>query len=474
MVASSFLRSSKVRRSIAVFSVIFSAGGLVLMRAPASASPASLFTSESGGAQTKFGQGAVHGTVTLSQSAVVGGSSAELYADVKLSADKQEGLERAPLSLAVVLDTSGSMAGEKIEDAKRSVLRLLADMRDDDEISIVRYSDNAEVLQPLARVGEVRRSVEARVRDLQAAGGTNIPAGLRDGRTSLGSAGLGRVKRIVLVSDGLDSGRATATALASDASEHGMTVSSLGVGTDFDESYMSDIARQGHGNFAFVKEGEALATFLRKELTETASTVAQNFHVRITLPDGISFVRAHGAEARLIGNSTLDLSAGALFSGDERRITLELQSTLPAGQRAPIPVSASWSSRDGAALSSDGEGLALLAVTSRAEADASRNADVYARAMSVLASRAQADAAEAFAKGDRLKAQQLIEGNMMRLTAAAEAAPAAAPALRAQARAYADDKSSFSSADPFSSAGKSAAKKASAREFGNAGRATVY
>jgi len=471
---SSFLRSSKVRRSIAVFSVILSAGGLVLMRAPASASQASLFSIESGGAAATFGQGPIHGAVTLSQSAVVGGVPTELFADVKLSADKQEGVERAPLSLAVVLDTSGSMAGDKIEDAKRSVLRLLADMRDDDEIALIRYSDAAEILQPLARVGEVRRGLESRVRELQAAGGTNIPGGLREGRGSLTNAGLGRVKRIVLVSDGLDSGRSSATALASDAAEHGMTVSSLGVGTDFDESYMGEIARQGHGNFAFVKEGEALATFLRKELTETASTVAQNLHVRITLPEGVSFVRAHGAEARIVGNNTVDLSAGALFSGDERRVTLELSSSLQPGMRAPMPVTASWMVRDGSPVAAEASGLALAAVSSRSEADASRNAEVYARAMSVLASRAQTDAAEAFAKGDRAKAQALIDDNLQRLEAAAVSAPAAAPALRAQARAYESDKNDFGGSDPFSGSGKAAAKKASAREFSNSGRVLSY
>ena len=474
MVPTTFLRSSKVRRSIAVFSVILSAGGLVLLRAPASASQASLFSSESGAAQAKFDKGGITGTVTLSQSAVVGGTPSEIYADVKLTAAKQEGLERAPLSLAVVLDTSGSMAGEKIEDAKRSVLRLLADMRDEDEIAIIRYSDGAEVLQPLARVGEVRRTIENKVRDLQAAGGTNIPGGLREGRGALANSGLGRVKRIVLVSDGLDSGRATATALAGDASEHGMTVSSLGVGTDFDESYMSDIARQGHGNFAFVKEGDALATFLRKELTETANTVAQNVHVHIVLPEGISFVRATGAEARIIGENTLDLSTGALFSGDERRVTLELTSSLMPGMRAPLPVTATWTVRDGSAVATEASGLALAAVSSKAEADATRNGDVFARAMSVLASRSQTDAAEAFAKGDSAKAQALIDGNLQRLEQAAVMAPGAAPALRAQARAYEGDKSSFGGSNPFSGEGKSAAKKAAAREFGNSDRANTY
>lgn len=475
MAPSSFLRSSKVRRSIAVFSLILSAGGLVLLRAPATANNASLWSADTGAAQAKFDQGPIHGSITLSQSAVVGGTPTELYADLKLAADKREGqVERAPLSLAVVLDTSGSMSGSKIEDAKRSVLRLLADMRDDDEIAIIRYSDGAELLQPLARVGEVRRTIEQRVRELQAAGGTNIPGGLREGRSALGNAGLGRVKRIVLVSDGLDSGRSTATALASDAAEHGMTISSLGIGTDFDESYMSDVARQGHGNFAFVNEGEALATFLRKELTETANTLAQNVHVRITLPQGVSFVRATGAEARVDGSGVVDLSAGALFSGDERRITLELQSTLRPGERAALPVAASWVASGGAPAAAEAGGLALATVSTTAEAEASRNQEVYARAMSVLASRAQAEAAEAYAKGDRAKAEGLIEDNLLRLQRAAVAAPAAAPALEAQASAYRADKSSFSGSDPYSGSGKAAAKKAAAREFGNAARSLSY
>lgn len=444
------------------------------MRAPANSTPTSLWSVDTGAAQAVFNQGPIHGSVTLSQSAVVGGTPTELFADVKLSADKRDGqVERAPLSLAVVLDTSGSMAGQKMDDAKRSVLRLVADMRDDDEIAIVRYSDGAEVLQPLSRVGEVRRNVEQRVRDLQAAGGTNIPSGLREGRGALANAGLARVKRIVLVSDGLDSGRATATTLASDAAEHGMTVSSLGIGTDFDESYMSDVARQGHGNFAFVNEGEGLATFLRKELSETASTLAQNVHVRITLPAGVSFVRATGAEARVDGSGVVDLSAGALFSGDERRITLELQSTLRPGERASMPIAASWLEQGGAPAAAEASGLALATVTTKAEADASRNAEVFARAMSVLASRAQSDAAEAYAKGDRAKAEALIQGNVQRLEEAAVAAPAAAPALRAQANTYRSDQSSFG-ADPYSNDGKAAAKKARAREFSNAGRVLTY
>ena len=64
--------------------------------------------------------------------------------------------QRAPLSIAVVLDTSGSMGGEKIEQAKQAVVRLIRDLRDDDERAFLRYSTDSEIAQPLARAGAVR------------------------------------------------------------------------------------------------------------------------------------------------------------------------------------------------------------------------------------------------------------------------------------------------------------------------------
>src|SRR5262245_55271773 len=99
------------------------------------------------------------------------------------------------------------MTGDKIEEAKQSVIQLVRDMRDNDAVALVRYSDDAQLIQPLARVGDVRTDLIRRIRTIEAGGGTEIPRGLQTGLRELGDAGRGRVRRVVLVSDGLDSSR---------------------------------------------------------------------------------------------------------------------------------------------------------------------------------------------------------------------------------------------------------------------------
>ncbi|MBX3231254.1 MAG: VWA domain-containing protein [Labilithrix sp.] len=474
-------RSPKVRRAFALASVVLATGGLVLYKAPSSsAHPMDPFghsqtlpLTANGKSSVAFSGPGAHGVFALSHTKVLSGTSTPVYAEVRLVADQTgEAKVRAPISLAVVLDTSGSMSGEKIEDAKRSVLRLLADMRDEDEIAMVRYSSNAEVVQPLARVGSVRSSLTSKIRELRADGGTNIPEGLRSGLRTLDEASRSRVKRIVLVSDGLDSTRAQAESLARGSFSSGITVSSLGIGNDFDESYMGAVAQSGHGNFAFIKEGASLAGFLKRELEESATTTIENARVQVNLPRGMRFVSATGADATVSGDS-VDLRLGALFAGDEQRVILELESDGSSGE---VTASATWNKVGGGdtARASIPQ-LSLVATNDRDEVERGRDGAVFASATSVTASKRQLEAASAYARGDVTTATALVAENERALKVAAAAAPpAAAPAIQAQLGAYEEQKKGFANVRPSSEAGKSMAKSAAAKDMGNLRRAAKY
>jgi Ca-activated chloride channel family protein len=459
--------------------IVLATGGLILARASTAAPGRPLvggvtgdFGPMSGVNAARFAGPGAHGQVALSHTKVLAGSSDPVFAEVRLAADAAENSgERAPLALAVVLDTSGSMQGEKIDRARDSVLGLLRDMRDKDEIAVVRYSNSAELVQPLARLGDVRGQLAARVRGLDAGGGTNIPSGLEMGLRTLGEAERGRVRRVVLVSDGLDSTRAQAERLASDSAERGITVSSMGIGLDFDEAYMSSIARDGHGNFAFVNDGAALAAFLTRELHEASSTTVENATVRLDLPRGMRFVRAFGAAAHTDGDSVV-LKMGSLFAGDERRAVVELATNLGANDVRRVATEALWHRVGGDDADVHAGDLSLAATLDPAEVRRGEDGAVFASATSVVSSQRELEAAEAYSHGDRTRAQQLIQQNIGALsTAAAAAPPAAAAVLNQQAKAYDGHMKAFA-APPSSDFGKRAAKAAASTDSSNLGRSS--
>src|SRR5580693_4773115 len=133
-----WLQNPRVRRTLAASAVVLATGGLVLFRSPTNSIAQTLVTQTSGTVASFAGPG-LHGSVAMSHGAVLAGGDRDVYAEVRLNADAAERSEsRAPFALAIVLDTSGSMYGEKIEQAKQAVLGVMRNMRDDDEIAVIR------------------------------------------------------------------------------------------------------------------------------------------------------------------------------------------------------------------------------------------------------------------------------------------------------------------------------------------------
>ncbi len=468
------LRAARVRRTIAAAAVVLATGGLVLFRTPASGYVGGVEqpSNENTATMVHFRGPGAHGSFGISQGKVLAGGERDLYAEVRFSADKETETVRAPLALAVVLDTSGSMYDDgKIRQARNAVLDLIRDMRDEDQIAVIRYSDSAEVVQPLARLGDVRRELTSRIEHLEAEGGTSIPSGLSAGLRALDDAGRGRVKRVVLVSDGLDSSRASAEQIARQSFGHGITISALGIGLDFDESYMSGVALAGHGHYGFVKEAGTLASFLGKELGEAAATTVEDATVRIHLPHGVRFVAASGADAKLVDEDELEVKLGALYAGDERRGVLHFATRLDAGDSVRIGSDASWVRVAGSTESKiTMAGLELTGTSDPTLAEASRDGAVFASWTSVSASEREIQAAQAYKDGDVARAQDLIDQNIASLGAASAAAPPEARAgLQRQQAAYSDTKKGFA-ARPSSAAGQAAAKHAVELDTENFGR----
>lgn len=259
----------------------------------------------------------------------VGGAQTELLLDVSAWAKGSE----APVDVALVLDQSSSMQGAKLEDAKAAARALIARLRPGDRVALVGYGTAAEVKVPLVEVGAGRERLLAAIDALDTTGATNISEGLVAGRAELvgmGSLGDdGRVRRIVLVSDG----QATAGVrdslglgeLTQGIRDAGVTVSALGLGADYNELSMTHIARQGGGNYRYISDSGQLASIFEGEMKGLTSAVARDAELVLTLGEGVRVVSVHGFAYEAKGGVVrIPLSEFASSESKSALVSLEL------------------------------------------------------------------------------------------------------------------------------------------------------
>ncbi|MBI5536421.1 MAG: VWA domain-containing protein [Deltaproteobacteria bacterium] len=411
----------------------------------------------------------------LSQGRILASGTRPLFLEVRVSADERTSSVRTPISMVLVIDTSGSMQGQKLQDAKRASIAMLDQMHNDDMVAVVRYASDAQVAVPLVSVGEGRERARNAIERMYASGNTDIANALRIASRLLAMDQVARPQRIVLVTDGRDtsgSPRDTGPNVARSLAARGITASALGIGVDYDAGYLTAVADRGRGNYEYIGESAGLERFLTKELRETGTTTVQDANARIDLPRGWHVRDVWGATWDP-SSSGVQLSFGSLFSGDERRaiVSLEADAGSP-GSWTTVRATFSWVPVSlGSRVETSTPALRVEAVGSQEDADASVDPSVLASTASLNASRREQEAAAAFERGDRQLALQLNRAAAEELDKAASRAPAkAADRLRAQKRAYEGDARVYSS----SPAGAAPARPIGARENSNLAREAAY
>ncbi|HJQ83940.1 MAG TPA: VWA domain-containing protein [Candidatus Binatia bacterium] len=267
----------------------------------------------------------------LDRSAVLRGGDGQARLEVVLGADGAPVTRgrRLPTDLIVVLDRSGSMAGEKIEHARAAVRELVAQLGADDRFALVAYANDAALAIPLAPVSDAARAGWlATIRDLPADGGTNMASGLDLALDTLERARLpGRAPRAILISDGLaNQGDATPEGLvrrAGRAARGEYVLSAVGVGADFNEYVMRALADAGTGNYYYLEGSRELASVFARELDAARTTVASAVAVRIAPAPGVRVLDAAGYPLEHDGAAVV-FRPGDLFAGQERRIWVTL------------------------------------------------------------------------------------------------------------------------------------------------------
>jgi Ca-activated chloride channel homolog len=243
----------------------------------------------------------------LSADRVLGGSST-VYLDTNvLAAQSELKPTRVPVNLALALDRSGSMSGNKLEQAKRAAQALVGALTDGDRLAVISFGSDVTVY-PSTRIDASTRAELLRwIGGIQDSGGTNISGALEAASEQLRRSREGyKVSRVILLSDGQPTEGRTSAAelkdLVAAARRDDITTSAFGVGLDFNSRLMSDLAGAGAGNYAFIEDANHLAPMFEKDLLNAAATLARNVELELRPKAGVALADVPGHEWRSTGS----------------------------------------------------------------------------------------------------------------------------------------------------------------------------
>ena len=208
---------------------------------------------------------------------------------VRLRPKQDPSQVRTPISLAIVIDRSGSMSGGKLRAALDCTRDLIGRLHDNDEVSIITYDDEVDVLLPLSPVETVRGLVNLVLANVNTGGSTNLHGGWLAGAEQIASRPeANRICRVMLLSDGQANAGLTSTsricAQVSQLARNGVTTSTVGIGLGFNEELMTDMATAGQGTAMYGDRAADLVEPFEAELGLLAHTVWRNITLTMQSP----------------------------------------------------------------------------------------------------------------------------------------------------------------------------------------------
>lgn len=221
---------------------------------------------------------------------------------VEIGPDPTNAPATVPASLALVIDTSGSMEGRKLQDAKAAARQLLGALRPGDMVTLITYDSSANILiRPTVFGSPAFADAYAAIDRMRATGNTCVSCGLT-AAYALAPDPRSFVRRVVVISDGVaNEGIVDSSAIAAlvrGANERGVSTSTIGLGRDYNERLMSSIAISGNGNYYFLAEPHEIARVLSREMQALHQLYAKNLVIRVTGQNGSSVALGYNEGAQ--------------------------------------------------------------------------------------------------------------------------------------------------------------------------------
>jgi len=220
------------------------------------------------------------------------------YIESKLAKSINDRDKRIPLNISIVIDRSGSMEGIKMGYARKAAKGIIDQLKSEDIVSVVMYDTYVDTVQSPINVVE-KEKIKARIDRITPRASTNLWGGAEQGyQYVLKNYKPGFINRVLLISDGNANTGLTDSALIrikvqKYKDDNGISISTFGVGLDYNETLMTDMAETGAGNYYFIDAPDKMTSIFNSELNGLLNIVAQNAELKIKIPKGVTIQKSY-------------------------------------------------------------------------------------------------------------------------------------------------------------------------------------
>jgi len=274
------------------------------------------------------GAGGLSVQTRLTQTKFLQGVPSEVALNFTIKTPLSEITREAPATdFAIVLDTSGSMQEDrKLGFAKQALEQFLNMLRPQDNISMVSFNTYANVdLHLTSADGGAKERARSIVRNFTANGSTNMSEGLVKALQELKSGSAPR-KKIVLLSDGQANvgimDPAGLAEIAKRAVAQEVVLSTVGMGVDFNEVLLTNLADHGMGEYAFLESTSELDQVLARYISSLRNLYAQRSEVVVRVSSGVELIDASGYPMDRRADGAIVIPTAGIVSGTERNFML--------------------------------------------------------------------------------------------------------------------------------------------------------
>jgi Ca-activated chloride channel family protein len=367
-----------------------------------------------------------------------GGCSRHVDMQVRVRSDAESAggarPDRSPLGLALVLDRSGSMQGEKLQTAKRAALAVLDALDERDTLALVIFDDKIETIQPAAPVtAELKARVREALATVEARSRTALHEGWLTGCRTIAPderPSGERLARCFLLTDGLANvGLTDPEQIASQAAgireKAGISTSAFGIGLDYSEELLGPLAQAGGGAFHHLRTAGEIASAFVGELGQLLAIAAAQAQLEIEVAPGVTVdvVSGYYAKPAADDGSRWTVALGDLLGGEEHHVVVALRFPAEAEREEQMArARLTWSER-GVERETWWHETRFTYATDAECAAEQPDPDVLRYVGQHLSDRAHRDSIRLSKSGNLAGAHAVLDGTVSHLAAYAQSAP---------------------------------------------------